>query len=141
MEWIQDDLLVSTDKSLLSIEMIHQFLSCSAYWAIGRTPEQVKKSIDNSLCYGVYLDGIQAGFCRVITDYATFYWLADVFVLSEYRGRGLGKFLVGCVVDTPQLKGLRGLLATRDAHSLYSQFGFKIPDDPRRYMARVDQTA
>ena len=95
----------------------------------------VQRSIDNSLCFGAFADGQLAGFARVVTDYATFGWLADVFVLEAYRGQGVGKALVQAVEDHPDLRAVRLLLATKDAHGLYAQYGFE-PVAPDRYMAR-----
>jgi len=135
MEWIRGEFCISTDKTRLSIDAIHRFLSKS-YWAENRPVEVIEKSIQHSICYGLYRDAEQAGFARVVTDYATFYWLCDVFIDESCRGQDLGKWLVACVVGTPELRGLRGFLATRDAHGLYEQFGFQVPPDPRRYMVR-----
>lgn len=136
-EWRRDDYLISTDPDLLDIEFIHQFLSTNAYWALGRSLETVTRAIDNSLNFGLYKSDSQIGFARVVTDYATFAWLADVFVLPEHRGSGLGKWLVETVTSVEELKGLRRwLLATRDAHDLYRQFGFYNLSEPNRWMER-----
>lgn len=119
------DYLVSIDKARLDVGAIHRYLSTESYWARGRTIETVSRSIEHSLAFGLYHGDRQAGFARVITDYATFAWLADVFVLEGFRGRGLGKSLVGAALSHPELKGLRRwLLATKDAHGLYRRFGF-----------------
>ena len=126
---------ISTDKQRLDIDSIHRFLSESAYWAIGRPREVVQRAFDNSLCFGAYHDGRLVGFARVVTDYATFGWLADVFVVEAYRGQGVGKALVQAVHEHPDLRPLRLLLATRDAHGLYAQYGFE-PVAPDRYMQR-----
>jgi GNAT superfamily N-acetyltransferase len=138
MRWQrQDGYFISTEKDLLSIDVIHGYISRS-YWAPGRPREVVQSSIENStLSFGVYApDGTQVGFARVVSDLTTMYWLGDVFVLEEHRGKGLGKWLVDCIVHLPQLEKLSGLLATRDAHELYAQYGFKVPDDPRLFMRR-----
>lgn len=135
MEWIRGEYRVDTDKSRLSIEAIHRFLSKS-YWADTRPVEVIEKTVQNSICYGLYREVELVGFARVVTDYATFYWLCDVFIDENHRGQDLGKWLIACVVSTPELRGLRGFLATRDAHGLYEQFGFQVPDDPRRHMVR-----
>ena len=111
---------ISTDKQRLDIDSIHRFLSESAYWAIGRPREVVQRAFDNSLCFGAYHDGRLVGFARVVTDYATFGWLADVFVVEAHRGQGVGKALVQAVEDHPDLQGVRLLLATKDAHKLYA---------------------
>lgn len=137
-EFRRGEFAISTDRTRLDTKLIHEFLSERAYWAIGRPLPVVQKSIENSLCYGIYDGQRQAGFARVVTDYATFAWLCDVFVLEQYRGRGLGKWLVECVVSHPDLKGLRlFILATRTAHELYREYGgFVALENPERWMAR-----
>ncbi len=128
---------ISTDKSLLDTEVIHSFLSGS-YWAKGRPLSIIKKSIENSLCFGVYLDNKQIGFARVVTDYATFAYIADVFILKEHRGKGISKKLVSAILDNPDLKTIRRwMLATKDAHNLYSKFGFRLLKNPERFMEIV----
>jgi len=126
------DYVISTDKSLLDLYLVHNFLSNSSYWAQGRSYEVVKRSIEHSICFGVYLDDqqnqklSQVGFGRIVTDYATFAWLCDVFIIEPHRGRGLGKWLLECIISYPDLTGLkRFVIATRDAHGLYKQFGFE----------------
>lgn len=128
--------VISTEKKLLNIPMIHQYLSERSYWAKGRSLEAVRKSIENSLCFGVYDDdGKQLGFARVVTDYAVFGWLMDVFVLEEYRGEGLGKQLMEAIVNHPDLKNLRRMgLGTDDAHGLYQQYGFTSLSKPDNMM-------
>lgn len=129
---------ISTDRDRLDIAYIHRYLSEESYWAIGRSRAVVEKSIANSLCFGVYDGDRQIGFARVVTDYATFAWLCDVFVDAAYRGHGLGKQLVETVVAHPELQGMRNfILATRDAHELYRQHGgFEALAAPERWMAR-----
>ncbi len=129
---------ISTDRSRLDIAYIHRYLSEECYWSIGRSRAVVEKSIANSLCFGVYDGDRQMGFARVVTDYATFAWLCDVFVDAAYRERGLGKQLVEKVVAYPDLQGMRNfILATRDAHELYRQYGgFEALAAPERWMAR-----
>ncbi|MGD0362944.1 MAG: GNAT family N-acetyltransferase [Bryobacteraceae bacterium] len=135
--WQRGEYTINTDPARLDIPMIHAYLSGSAYWAMGRPLEMVRRSIENSLPFGVYRDSRQIGFARVVTDYATFAWLADVFVLPEFRGQGIGKWLIGVVVEHPRLPGLRRwILATRDAHGLYAQHGFTPLDAPTRFMER-----
>lgn len=129
------NLEISTDPTRLDMALIHHCLSESAYWAIGRPREVVQRSFDNSLCFGAYAEGQLVGFARVVTDYATFGWLADVFVVEAYRGQGVGKALVQAVEDHPDLQSVRLLLATKDAHKLYAQYGFE-PVAPERYMQR-----
>ncbi|MBM7865894.1 GNAT family N-acetyltransferase [Heliobacterium gestii] len=124
MELNCKDYLISTDKSLLDHETIYRFLA-SSYWANKRPTEAINKSIETSLCYGVYLGNRQIGFARVVTDFATMYWLADVIIDEEYRGRGIGKKLVETIVASEELKGLNGILGTLDAHGLYEQYGFE----------------
>lgn len=115
---------ISTDKAKLDLPLIHDFLSHSSYWAQGRSYEVVEQSIAHSLCFDVYDGSQQVGFARVVTDYATFAWVCDVFILDTYRGQGLSKWLVQCVTVHPDLQNvLRFVLATRDAHELYRQYG------------------
>ena len=133
-----DGFLISTDIARLDLDVIHSFLAHS-YWAEGVAREVVARSIANSLCFGIY-DGVrQVGFARVISDYATFAYLADVFVLESHRGRGLAKALMGTIMSHPHLQGLRRFtLGTADAHGLYRQFGFAEPRYPERQMERGD---
>lgn len=140
-EWRQGDYLISTDQQQLNIEFIHEYLSTATYWATGRPLEVVSRSIKNSLCFGLYHGEAQVGFARVITDYATFAWLADVFVLESHRGQGLGKWLTETIISHPDLQGFRRwALATKDAHDLYRQFGFAELKLPERWMERRDPT-
>lgn len=135
-EWKNGDYLISTEKSKIDVDEVHQFLSHS-YWAENVSKNIVQKSIDNSFCFGVYHYRKQVGFARVISDFATFAYLADVFILPDDRGKGLSKWLMQVIVDHPKLDGLRRFtLATRDAHKLYSQFGFTALDKPDRWMQR-----
>ncbi len=125
---------VSTDKSNLDLAMIHNFLK-NSYWAEDIPIALVEKSITNSFCFGVYEDNKQVGFARVITDYTTFAYVGDVFILEGYRGQGLGKLLVKSILEHPELQGLRKwLLGTRDAHELYRQYGFQNLARPDVYM-------
>jgi GNAT superfamily N-acetyltransferase len=134
IEHRRDNFLVTTDPAHLDIELIHSFLS-NSYWATGIPREVVERSIANSLCFGVYEADKQVGFARVITDYATFAYLADVFIIESHRGRGMSKFLMECIVKHPELQGLRRwTLATRDAHDLYARFGFRPLSKPDRFM-------
>ena len=131
----EDGLLISDDPARLDRGLIHAFLRDRSYWARGVPREIVDRSVDHSLCLGVYLDGRQIGFARVVTDYATFAWLADVFIVEEKRARGFGKKLVTAVLAHPRLQGLRRLmLGTRDAHRLYARFGFQPLACPERFM-------
>ncbi|HWW69395.1 MAG TPA: GNAT family N-acetyltransferase [Duganella sp.] len=130
-------LQISTDKGRLDVPLVYQFLSEQSTWAIGMPRAVLERAIANSLCFGVYLDGRQIGFARVVTDCATFANLVDVFVLPEHRGHGYSKRLVEAIVAHPDLQGLRRFtLATFDAHGLYAQFGFTSPVRPATLMER-----
>ncbi|MFT4153303.1 GNAT family N-acetyltransferase [Parafilimonas sp.] len=122
---------ITTDTSKLDVNVIHQYLSEESYWAQGMPRDVVEKSIDNSLCFGLYYNDAQVGFARLITDCATFAYLADVFILHEHRGKGLSKWLMEAIQAHPELQNLRRwLLTTKDAHGLYEQAGWtKVPDD------------
>jgi GNAT superfamily N-acetyltransferase len=136
-EWTTGVYTISTDPARLDIAVIHEYLSTSSYWAAGRPLEVVRRGIENSLPFGVFKGTEQAGFARVITDYATFAWLCDVFVLPAYQGQGLGKWLIGVMVAHPRLQGLRRwVLTTKDAHGLYAQHGFTELHAPERFMER-----
>lgn len=128
------EIQITTDKSLLQLNIIHSVLK-ESYWSKNIPIEIVKRSIDNSLCFGVYIENKQIGFCRVITDKATFAYLADVFIVDEHKGKGYSKLLMKYVMAYPELQGLRKfLLGTADAHGLYKQFGFKELASPERMM-------
>lgn len=137
----KDNYLISTDKSKIDIDFVHSFLSQS-YWSPGIGIDVVKKALDGSLCFGMYdmnkqhtHSRGQIGYARMITDKATFAYLADVFIDKTYQGRGLGKWLVATILEHPDLRGLRRiLLATKDAHKLYEQCGFLSINNPDRYM-------
>jgi GNAT superfamily N-acetyltransferase len=134
MEWIKDNYSISTDKEKIDANYVHGFLSQS-YWAQSIPHDVVQRSIEGSLCFAVFHRQKQIGFARVITDEATFAYLADVFIDEQYRGRGLSKWLMECIMDHPSLQGLRRfMLATRDAHSLYSRFGFSPLTHTDRWM-------
>lgn len=129
---------ISCDRARLDLDVIHQFLRQS-YWAKGIPRSVVAKSIEHSLCFGVYEGDRQIGFGRVITDFATFAYISDVFILDAYRGQGLGKRLIQAMRDHPDLQGLRRwMLGTDDAHGLYQQFGFSPLRHPERLMEIVD---
>lgn len=128
-----DNYIISSEKTLLQIDSICDLLS-KCYWTQNRTRETIQKSIDNSLCFGVYVNNIQVGFARVVTDYATVYWIGDVVIDEEYRGKGLGKALINKITETEELKNLTGILRTKDAHGLYQQYGFK--KDTETFMFR-----
>jgi GNAT superfamily N-acetyltransferase len=131
-----DGFVISCDPALLDVPLIHEFLTAS-YWSPGIPIDVVERGIRHSLCFGVYRQREQVGFARVITDQATFAYLADVFILESHRGRGLSKRLMTAICDHPALQGLRRfMLATRDAHGLYEQFGFTPLANPSRIMER-----
>jgi len=134
--------MISTDKAKLDIAAIHEFLSQRSYWAEGRPLDVLEDAIANSLCFGVYDGGRQAGFARVVTDFATFAWLCDVFVLEDYRARGLGKWLIETISTHPALANLRlFVLATRDTHELYRRYGgFEALPSPEFWMRRRRET-
>jgi len=131
------DIQITTDPARVDVDLVHRFLSESSYWARGRSRDVVLRSIQNSLCFTLLVDGQQVGFARVATDRAVFGYLMDVFILPEWRGRGLSKILIREVVQHPDLTGLKlFLLRTSDAHELYRQFGFEPITQPETLMAR-----
>ena len=135
MNWYKDDCRISTDKSLLNIPYIHHYLSTQSYWAEGIPLWIVERSIKGSLCFGIYREQQQIGFARVITDEATFAYLADVFIDASFRGQGLSKWLMEVIMAHPDLQPLRRfMLATMDAHGLYRQYGFTPISKPDRWM-------
>lgn len=129
--WFRGDYEISTDPARIDVNVVHEFLT-DCYWAKGIPADTVRRSIENSICFGIYHGKQQVGFARIISDCATFAYLADVFVLPRYRGRGLSRWLMECIVGHPDLQGLRRwMLGTQDAHGLYAKFGFaaiKTPD-------------
>ena len=138
----EDGLLFSTDRARLDIDLIHDFLARESYWVPGIHREIVERAIRNSICFGIYEGGRQLAFARVISDGAGFAWLADVFVVGDARGRGLGKRLIDFVMAYPDLQRIRRfMLATRDAHTLYEKFGFTALGHPERLMERYDADA
>ena len=132
--WTKGEFEISTDPARIDLRTVHEFLT-NSYWAKGIPVETVQRSIANSLCFAIYHQGRQIGFARVVSDSATFAYLADVFVLEPYRGCGLSKWLMEAIVGHPELQGLRRwMLATRDAQSLYRQYGFTELKAPERWM-------
>ncbi len=130
---------ITTDQSRFDYERIYDFLSRQSYWGKGIPMEVMKRSIENSLSFGLFHEAEQIGFARVVTDYATFAWLADVFIDEAFRGQGLGKWLMETVHGHPGLQGLRRwILGTRDAHGLYEQFGYSPLAKPEIYMERYE---
>jgi len=137
-EYRKGEFAISTDPDRLDLDVIHGFLT-ECHWAKGIPRETVARSIQNSLCFGVYTESKQVGFARVISDFATYAYLGDVFILNEYRSRGLGKWLMECIMRHPSLQGLRRWsLVTRDAHRLYAPLGFTPLKTPDRYMELHD---
>ena len=131
------DYLISTDPNKLDLAVIHGYLSGESYWAQGRPLDVMQRALEHSLCFGVYLGDRQMGLARIVTDYATFAWLCDVFILDPHRGRGLGKWLIQTVVAHPALQGVLTVLGTRDAHGLYQGYGgFEPMQDLERWMLR-----
>ena len=131
------DVEITTDSSRVDVDLVHRFLNESSYWAQGRSRATVERSIRHSLCFSVLVDGRQVGFARVVSDHAVFAYLMDVFILPDWRGRGLSKQLMRTIVAHPELQGLRlFLLRTTDAHGLYEQFGFGPVDHPEDLMMR-----
>src|SRR5512147_3041525 len=133
-EWRRENFTISTDRAQLDRAAIHEFLARS-YWAKGIPREIVDRSIEGALCFGLFENGRQIGFARVITDAATFAYLADVYVLESHRGRGLATWLMESILAHPELQGLRRwMLVTRDAHGLYRKFGWRVTPEPGKHM-------
>lgn len=140
MELTQGQYTISTDRAKLQIEVIHGYMAEEAYWTTGRTREMTEKTIENSLCFGVYDGDQQIGFARVVTDYTIFAYLCDVFILEPYQGQGLGKWLTETILEVLDEEGVRWtMLATRDAHELYEAYGgFQKLYLPEKWMGRVN---
>lgn len=136
----QQHYLISTETSKIDVKMVHQFLANESYWVPGISRQTVERLLEHALCFGLYdcsdVKIAQIGFARVITDYASHAYISDLFVLSEYRGQGLGKWLVSCILAHPELQNLRKwMLHTKDAHGLYERFGFRLNAEPTTYMS------
>ncbi len=130
----KDGFSLGTDPAQLDIDVIHNFLT-NSYWAWGIPRDVVVRSIENSLCFGIYEGPRQVGFARVISDFATYAYIGDVFILESHRGRGLSQWMMEAIVSHPKLQNLRRwTLLTRDAHGLYAKFGFTQIVSPERYM-------
>jgi GNAT superfamily N-acetyltransferase len=135
-EWRRDEFLVSTDRARLDLDALHQCLT-GFYWAVGMPRRTLERAIENSLSFGIYHGAQLVGFARVITDLATYAYLSDVFVIEAYRGRGLAKWLMDCILAHPDLQGLRRFaLFTRDAQGLYERYGFAPPNGASTYLER-----
>ena len=132
------DFYISMDTSRMNLDFIHDYLSNQSYWAKNRSKEEVLKSMENSICFGVFdLSHNQVGFARLVTDYVVFAWLMDVFIADESKGKGLGKMLLQYITELPELQNVNGIgLRTKDAHGLYQKFGFRSIDDPVTWMLR-----
>jgi GNAT superfamily N-acetyltransferase len=142
MNWQRGNFIISTDKTLLQIDVIHKFLQEESYWAKDRSLETTKIAIENSLCFGVCCENKQIGFARVVSDFATFAYLGDVFILEEFRGKGLSKWLLEVIISHKNLQNLRRwILATKDAHGLYAQFEFSELRFPDRWMEKTAPNA
>lgn len=136
-EWKRNEFTINTDDALLDIAVIHDFIANQSYWGQGRKVEVVQRALDNSLNFGLYEGNRQIGFARVVTDFATFAWVADVFIVEAYRGQGLSKWLMETILEHPELQQFRRwVLATKDAQGLYRQFGFHELKRPERWMER-----
>jgi GNAT superfamily N-acetyltransferase len=132
---IQNGYSISADKQLLDVDFVYYLLVNQSYWAKGMPEEVFKRAVENSICFGIYKDGTTVGFARVISDKATFAYICDVFISTEHRGHGLGKWLISTIRNYPELQGLRRWsLATKDAHGLYAQFGFVPFAEPNHWM-------
>ncbi|WP_067587995.1 GNAT family N-acetyltransferase [Endozoicomonas ascidiicola] len=135
MEWSKNKFLVTTNKNKFDFDFIHDFLSSSAYWCTGIPKETLEKAINNSFCFGLFFQEEQIGFARLISDRATFAYLADVFITEKFRGQDLSKFLMSCILQHPEVSGLRRImLATADAHGLYEKFEFEAITNPEFFM-------
>ena len=143
LKWQNGVYTISTDKSLLQVNRIHQFLSQEAYWCLDVPLSTVEQAILGSLCFGLYDESknekLQIGYARIISDRATFAWLCDVYIEKNYRNQGLSKWLMECVMSHPDLKGLRRIcLATKDAHKLYEKYGFEVTKTPGNWLEIKD---
>jgi len=129
---------IDTNNNRIDVELVYRFLTGESYWAKDRSLEEVKKSLENSLCFGLYKNDVMVGFARVVTDFTVFAYLADVFIIKEERGKGLGKTLVEYTLDYPMVKDVkRWMLGTMDAHELYRPYGFSEISKPKRWMERI----
>lgn len=139
LTWRRGEFEISTDPARVDLETVQQFLSEQAYWSPGVPMDVVRRAIEGSVVFGVYRGEEQVGFARVVTDRATFGWIGDVVILAPFRGQGLSKWLMECIVGHPELQGFRRwMLATRDAHGLYARYGFTELHDATRFMERWD---
>ena len=140
----RDHYLISTELGKVDFDMVHHFLTNDSYWVPGITRQTVERSLSHSLCFGVYdcseIDEIQIGFARVITDFTSFAYLSDVFILARYRDQGLGKWFISCILAHTELQGLsKWMLNTKDAHGFYERFGFRLNSETHTYMVYQQQ--
>lgn len=139
MQWTKEKYLITTDVAAVNVDVVHQFLSTESYWAKGIPRDTVARSLQHSICFSMLHDGSLIGFARVTSDHATVAYIGDVFVLPAHRGLGLSMWLMECITTHPELRGLRRwMLATADAHSLYTKFGFTPLKAPARWMEKHD---
>lgn len=136
-----ESIRITTDRDKMDMDVIMDFMNHHSYWAKDRDRATMQKAMDNSLCFGIFSGERMAGFGRVVTDYATMYYLCDLFISPEYQGKGLGKKLTQAILEAPELEGLYGMLLTKDAHDLYRRFGFSdAPEAVERFMIKRDWT-
>ncbi|WP_299162150.1 GNAT family N-acetyltransferase [uncultured Eudoraea sp.] len=129
---------ISTDIREMDIDLVHDYLSKQSYWAKGRGKEEVVKSMENSICFAVFDGNAQIGFARLVTDYVVFAWLMDVFVIDEYKNKGVGRFLMDYIMNLPEIKEVNGFgLRTRDAHGFYIKYGFHQISEPETWMQKI----
>lgn len=129
---------ISTDIREMDIDLVHDYLSKQSYWAKGRGKEEVVKSMENSICFAVFDGNAQIGFARLVTDYVVFAWLMDLFVIDEYKNKGVGRFLMDYIMNLPEIKEVNGFgLRTRDAHGFYIKYGFHQISEPETWMQKI----
>lgn len=129
---------ISTDIREMDVDLVHEYLSKQSYWAKGRGKEEVIKSMENSICFAVFDGNAQIGFARLVTDYVVFAWLMDVFVINEYKNKGVGRFLMDFIMNLPEIKEVNGFgLRTKDAHGFYIKYGFHQISEPETWMQKI----
>lgn len=129
---------ISTDIREMDVDLVHDYLSKQSYWAKGRGKEEVIKSMENSICFAVFDGNAQIGFARLVTDYVVFAWLMDVFVINEYKNKGVGRFLMDFIMNLPEIKEVNGFgLRTKDAHGFYIKYGFHQISEPETWMQKI----
>jgi GNAT superfamily N-acetyltransferase len=129
---------ISTDIREMDVDLVHDYLSKQSYWAKGRGKEEVIKSMENSICFAVFDGNAQIGFARLVTDYVVFAWLMDVFVINEYKNKGVGRFLMDYIMNLPEIKEVNGFgLRTKDAHGFYIKYGFHQISEPETWMQKI----